>query len=74
MSTYTDIYTHTRRHTHTHACVCVFCLFLLKNKQTKLKNDVSNDCERREFTIYTTLGPCLHHRQGRCSVNGPAGS
>ena len=70
-------------------CVCVwvcvymcsfvcsfFCLFLLKNKQKKTKNYVSTEGRGESLyqTIYTSLGPCLHHRHGRCSVSGPAGS
>ena len=65
-----------------HSCLCVtvcvrfFFLSLLKNKQIKPKNDVSNEGRGESLyqTIYTSLGPYLHHRQGRCSVSGPAGS
>ena len=77
MSTHTQTYTHTCRHTHTHAfvfvhvCVRVFCLFLLKNKQIKPKNDASNEGrgESSYHIIYTSLGPCLHHRQVRVSFS-----
>ena len=50
--------------------------------QIKTKNDVSNEGRvgSREFIsyyiysiIYTSVGPCLHHRQGRCSVSSKVG-
>ena len=51
-----------------HACVCESFF-----EQIKPKYDVSNE-GRGESLIYTSLGPCLHHRQGRSSVSGLAGS
>ena len=48
------------------ASVCeVFCL--LKNKQVKPNNDVSNEGRGESLyqSIYTSLGTCLHHRPGR---------
>ena len=58
-----------------HSCVCmpVYVSFF---EQIKPKNDVSNYGRGESLyqSIYTSLGPCLNHRQGRSSVSGPAGS
>ena len=52
------------------ACQCVF-VFFVKKFTNKSKNDVSNEGrgESSYHIIYTSLGPFLHHRQGRVSFS-----